>query len=241
MSEETKNFIDEFKTTNFFKELCNKDNIIFIYIGGSRMWNIDDDISDFDICVFNSEKYDNPDNYILNDMKYKDVHGHFYWDNIYNSLLGPIGGLKWYKCYRGITLGNIKKDHILYLNPEYKKLMEYILNNQDNIFKISLYYSYKLQEECISSKCDLTTFDNINCRPKYLAHFLLYSYRLTGEKIEYDFVKKIKRLDEKDLTEGDKKYVSERLKIIKEFADSYIPNYDKYQKEINDIVYSIKQ
>ena len=235
-----KEFIKCFRNTNYYNTLIANKSLIMIYVGGSYLWNMTDELSDLDICLVYREFEDYQKELCYTFLEFHGVKGHFYADDLKEPFLNKKEGCKWFNHYRAITLGILKEDNIIYKNNNYSKIIEYIFNNQKRIFKNAVYLSYKEKEDSLLPKLSVSTFNEKELNQKFLYHFLMYSYYLTDEMPNKNFVLKVKRNKKNSLSEEDKKLISERLTIIKNFVDSYIPEYETIQSEINAIISEIK-
>jgi hypothetical protein len=178
-------FISKFKQTSYYQKLFDtKEEILLIYLGGSRCFNTSNEFSDYDINIITlaggftnvHEEY-----YLMYNNKkvqcfYRSIRNYF--DVECNDI--------W--MYTGIlTLKGISNDVILYKNSKYENILEKLYNISAKLLVPVSYnifeYSRDYMQQILDSGC---------VRPEHyrkaLYFLCLASFCLFNEPIDSDFL-----------------------------------------------------
>lgn len=185
---ENKQFIEELKTCSFFSYLFREDDIICIYLGGSRSNGIIDDKSDYDIVVLTLSDPEQEE--CMFSMTYKGRSVHWYYRSLYeitnrsrnNTILSP---------FSGINLTRIE-DHVIYINNKYKKYYDWIIQNKRDLVVYNC-WEFVLTNPTFINVCSKkkVTSEDYN---KYLYHMCNCKYIILSEEPDIDFLVKLKRI-----------------------------------------------
>jgi len=193
----TKEIKDLLNNENFLKYIKLNHDIKAIYIGGSRMFDLNDEKSDYDINIVVDDMYykslfDNMNAPILY-AKYNGINIHWYYISpdfkIHNQYSDYILDIWQLEQYYGLK----NPDNIIKIyDEEYFNKFKQKLTDEydDHLLKVKNKYSSFILSSClIESNVDL--YNSIN----KLHYFLcLLFYLLNNETIDVEFLKFIKKI-----------------------------------------------
>lgn len=203
----------KFRNSIYYKRLFINHNVVMIYLSGSRLSGITDDISDFDIIIIVDEDvniHDHINEYVMYKDKVK-IHWYyvpfnkFEYFSTYGQQLNIIGG---------ILFRNINDEYILYKNNKYITEINSLIERKNIISKNSSISLYNLLESLVDSIIDDNYISEKNYT-KMIYQLCLSSYYLRDEKPDIEFLKSIKRIRWQPVSDEYKKLAIERLKILK--------------------------
>ncbi len=181
-------FISKFKQTSYYQNLFDiEDEILLIYIGGSRCYGTMHELSDYDITIITlNGEFKNMHKYLY--LMYNGKKVHWYYLPIKHFFYGKCTDI-W--DYTGIlTLKGISDDLILYKNLKYEKILEKLLELKNEIIHPVCYNILEFKkdyvENLLRNGCISTEYF-----AKDLYFLCLASYCLLDEPIDKDFLKAI--------------------------------------------------
>lgn len=209
-------FIEAFRQTSYYRQIIEREGIVAVLIGGSRALGLADERSDYDLTV------------ITMGGEYEDVSKKYYltWRGVkVHWYIIPIHELtKWSKYdllrYCGINaLRCYRPELVIYENPKYADVLQAIYDHRDEISNIGIYHFYYHEKSHIDRILDAGEI--LECHySKRIYHLCFSSYLITGDEIDKDFLRSIKRIRWQPVSEEYKRLAVERLRKLKECIES---------------------
>ena len=209
-----KDFINEFKQTSYYKSIFNSYEVIGIFILGSRSTGVNDLDSDYDIIVLTADG-DYLDVSTYQYLKYKDRKVHWYYRPI-SSLFETTGHILNILC--PVQLRNISSAFIIYENPKYSTILNYLYRHKCEISKIACYSMYNFKKDYVQEIINAgELLESHYC--KYLYHLCLGSYYLMDETPDIPLLKALKKSKYNMLTDTYRKQAFERLQKYHDYIE----------------------
>lgn len=208
-------FIEDFKKTSYYKELFESSEVLAIYILGSTCVGITDQNSDYDITILTLDgEYIDASKYKY--LMYNGKKVHWYYFPIRSLFDLNNGNLK---ILCPLQLRNVCKDVIIYENPKYIDKLHTLYAMKDAVSTMAAYLLFKEREAYIN---EVLSEGHILEKhyTKYLYHLCLASYYLTGEEVNKDFLRVLKRIRWQPVPDEYKNLAVERLKIYKTYIEN---------------------
>lgn len=210
-------FIADLTNSKFYRMLFDGKDVVMIYIAGSRIYNVLDDRSDYDIVVItNKDDQDYPNEYLT----YKGKKVHWYWRNIDNFI--ETGKTYTMRYYGNVLFGYICEDCIIYKNEKYADKINDLLNNKRDIAINGAKLFYNAMKPLVERICEKSRIDEFDYT-KYLGHLCVTSYYVLNEPIDKELVLKAKRIRWQPVDEDTKGKIIERLRLLKDFMETKTP------------------
>lgn len=207
-------FIADLTNSKFYQMLFDGKDVVMIYIAGSRIYNVLDDRSDYDIVVItNKDDQDYPNEYLT----YKGKKVHWYWRNIDNFI--ETGKTYTMRYYGNVLFGYICEDCIIYKNEKYADKINDLLNNKRDIAINGAKLFYNAMKPLVERICEKSRIDEFDYT-KYLGHLCVTSYYVLNEPIDKELVLKAKRIRWQPVDEDTKGKIIERLRLLKDFMET---------------------
>ena len=215
-------FISKFKQSVYYKQLFETDQeILLIYLGGSRCFNVTNEFSDYDINIttLNGGFKNMHDEYYLT---YNGVKVHWFYRSLRYFFESPCTDL-W--TYSGIlTLKGISDDLIIYKNPNpyYNSILEQLIGiSTDLLVPISyniFEYNRSYLENILNSGDVLIRYYD----KKAIYFLVLASYFILKEPLDTELLKVLNLYRRtKSIPDPYKATILERLK----YCDNYIKQF----------------
>lgn len=207
-------FIADLTNSKFYRMLFDGKDVVMIYIAGSRIYNVLDDRSDYDIVVItNKDDQDYPDEYLT----YKGKKVHWYWRNIDNFI--ETGKTYTMSYYGNVLFGYIRDDCIVYKNEAYSDKIKDLLARKKEIASNGVRLFYASQKQLVESICEKSRIDESDYT-KFLGHLCVTSYYVLNEPIDASVVLPAKRIRWQPVGEDTKGKIIERLRLLKDFMET---------------------
>lgn len=209
-------FIEAFRQTSCYRAIVQQENVVTVFIGGSRACDIVDERSDYDLQVITTggEYEDVSKKYYLT---WRGVKVHWYiipipeltkWGS-YNLM--RYGGINALRCYSSRV--------VVYENPKYADVLQAICDHRDEISNIGIYHFYYHAKSYIDRILDVGEI--LECHhSKRIYHLCFSSYLITGDEIDKDFLRSIKRIRWQPVPEEYKRLAVDRLRKLKACVES---------------------
>lgn len=207
-------FAIEFQNSEFYHKLFDDQDVVMIYIAGSRICNVVDKRSDYDLIVLtNNEDQDNPSEFLM----YKDKKVHWYWRNIDTFI--ETGGTYPMRYYGNVLFGYICDDCIIYKNEKYIDRINQLIEHKHEIGLNGAKLFYESQKQLVESICKKSRIDESDYT-KFLGHLCVTSYYVLNEPIDASVVLPAKRIRWQPVSDEIKAKIIERLRLLKNFIES---------------------
>ena len=232
------NFISKFKQTSYYQKMFEtKEEILLIYVGGSRCFGTTNEYSDYDINIITLDGgFTNihPIYYLM----YNDKKVHWFYRSISSYFDSKCDSL-W--LYTGIlTLRGISDDVILYKNPDpkYQAILEKLYKISADLLVPISYNIFEHQKEYIQQIIDAGDILPEHYR-KALYFLCLTSFCMLKEPLDVDFLKAInnsRRINY--ISEKHKQRIINRLvhctNHMKEFPIDIVNELKKLYQQLQD-------
>ncbi len=208
----TKQFMGELTESPYFERILQGHNVIMVLMTGSRILDIVDERSDFDLMVITDEvqREINPFEYFM----YKSKKVHWSYCPIKKLISNEDGSLL--TCVGEIQFAGLREQVVLYKNPNYASVISYLFESKDTVALIGTYGFAHFQNNLISK-----IINGNEIRPedycKHIYHLCCASYFLLGDTPDKAFLLEIKRIRWKPVAEEYKKLAVERLRLLKDY------------------------
>ena len=207
-------FATEFQNSAFYHKLFDDQDVVMIYIAGSRICNVIDERSDYDLIVLtNNEDQDNPSEFLM----YKDKKVHWYWRNVDTFI--ETGGTYPMRYYGNVLFGYICDDCIIYKNEKYTDRINQLLEHKHEIGLNGAKLFYESQKQLVESICKKSRIDESDYT-KFLGHLCVTSYYVLNEPVDSSVVLPAKRIRWQPVSDEIKAKIIERLRLLKNFIES---------------------
>ena len=212
-----KKFIKDLTSSKFYHKLFETDEVLMIWVGGSRIFKCVDDYSDYDIVVLTRDTCDHHAKEYLRYHGENKVHWYF---NCIDTYFNPIGIVL--SDYIALTqLNYIYDDAIIYKNSEYINLIDDFLSKQKLVARLGDILGYQYRKELIESVVSDGFISDRN-KTKHLYMLCAMYYDITKQNLDIEFLTKIKRIRWQEI---DEKYLKQCVDILGKFKD-YMQNID---------------
>ena len=209
-------FVRDFISSKYYQKLFDFDDVIMIYICGSRTLGCVDDRSDYDIMVVTEHK----SSYFQTEfLLYKGIKVHWYFQCI-NAFFGNQN-LTMANCI-GLTGINYLNDNlVIYKNSKYENIIEDLLSKKESVSYLGDILGYQHRKELIDSIVSDGFISDRN-KTKHLYMLCAMYYDITKQNLDIEFLTKIKRIRWQEI---DEKYLQQCVDILGKFKD-YMQNID---------------
>lgn len=207
-------FITELKNSSYYERMFRDHNVIMIYVGGSRIINITDERSDYDLVVVtdNSTSDYEPDEFFT----YKDLKVHWYYRSL-SQFIEKCDNPRTIGCFNGVLFANLTDEVIIYEGSKYKRIIDYLKSVRDRIGKVSTYLLLNSKKQLVESILNAGEVLEEHYT-KYLYYLCYASYYIMGEEPNKDFLATIKRIRWQPVSDKYKKLIVERIGYL----DAYV-------------------
>ena len=205
--------IEELQKTSFYNELLFKEDTKIACLCGSNLIGFKDERSDFDIlCICeNSIKHREYNEYLM----WNNTKVHFIY-NDFNNLFNP--NTSSLDIMSLTQLPNLKTNNTVFYNSN-DKMLNFIIDNANEILKIGLYILYNYCNHLILEVCNNGITERT--RTKYLYHIVYAKRKYLNENIDNDYLTKLKRIRWQEI---DKSYIEQCVADLKELKDYITSN-----------------
>ena len=222
-----KEFILKLKSSRFFNLLLDKPETILIALCGSRITGVTDDHSDYDITILTTNEDCHESDYRL---RYNGHDVHWYYHNINDFIYSDLGQpLMNFLC--PFLLGFVNSDYIIYQNPKYQKVINYILSKRRELQEIG---GRRLYERCLDRIEEPMNSGCIDKKyfTKFWGHLLLISDVLNNKEINKDLVLAGKRIRYKPIAKEQEQLMIEKIKSLKLYIENNPMDIESAKQEI---------
>lgn len=206
-------FINDLRSCPYYERIFKGHNVIMLYLSGSRLIDVTDERSDYDLVALTSdgERIEHPNEFLT----YKGVKVHCSYIPITKFVSNADGSLM--SCF-GLTLfSNLQNDMILYENPSYQSVINYLKNNKNAVSLVGMYGLAKFHRKLINDVVSAGEIEEKH-RCKFLYHLCYASYLLLCETVNKTLLSKIKRIRWQEVEEEYKAAAVERIRLFSEFV-----------------------
>ena len=189
-----------FQSCPFLNKIFKDYTVEYIIISGSGLYNINDNISDYDLGIFIKESTKNINNNDNECLFYKGRKLHWYYNN-FNDIANNDSQNLLYKA----ELYFLSNKNILFGNAN--KLLRATEKNKFKWIADFLRFNY----------CNITNVNDI--KSKNIAYYILFYFVIKKQPIDVELITKIKRSHYIKLAEDDKNKINLLLNQLKNYCE----------------------
>lgn len=220
-------FKNDIKSSPFFSRILDGHNVIMVCMYGSRLLDLTDDLSDYDLLVVtdDNEEPSYPQEYLT----YDGVKVHWYYKPL-SSIIDSRR--KTYSYFGTMQLAFLTEDEIIYKNPAFARVIQFLMDKKETIGRINAFNLINAKQDLIDSILTEGTIAEHNYT-KFLYHLCYTSYYLYGEALDRDFLIEIKRICELPVREEFIGLAISRLVMLRNYIANSSFNVDNAVAELD--------
>ena len=207
--------LEELKQSKFYKLLfdANGDKILCVYVGGSRVYGLGDETSDYDIIVVTRNYHElNHGLYMTYDLP-EDKHIKIEW--FYNSLKSFTEEAKMkHQAFQQFEMNFINDEHILYKSEYAGDFLNLREKNTINGIDRGLRSIYLLLKEKYIDNLLADREDKLPIKTKYLYHLCVGYHYFMHTPMNKPYILAVKDTEYKDLPPEIKNYVLNCIRTL---------------------------
>lgn len=205
----TEQFIQDLRKSPYFERILNGHDIVMIILTGSRLIDITDDRSDFDLLVITNDK--ERDEHVSEFLTYCAKKAHWYYVPA-TKLIDNEGGTL-LSCNGEVEFVGLSNEKIIYANPKYSGLINFLKKEKDLIALVGAYELVRFHDNLISRILSANEIKKEDyC--KYIYQLCYASYVLLSEAPDKSFLTEIKRIRWKAVSDEHKRLAVERIRLL---------------------------
>ena len=210
-------FITDLKQSKYYNNILDKHDVIMLYVSGSRIIDVTDERSDYDlIAVVNESEVVESEEFLI----YNGVKVHWYYIPL-SEFIAQKGNHS-LRCYGAVLFANIRDEVVVYINPAHEALSNFLITTKNIIACNGMKNFCDRQARLIQSVVEAGEVLPEHYT-KILGHLCVTSMAATGERISDEtrnFLREIKRIRWQPVSDEAKKWCVERLKLLKHLSES---------------------
>ncbi len=207
-----KEFIKKLKSSRFFNLLFDKPEVLLIVLCGSRITGITDDHSDYDITILTTNEKCKESDYRL---RYEEHDVHWYYHNI-NDFIYTDEKFPAMNSLCPFLLGLTNEDYIIYKNPKYQNVIDYIFSIKKELLEIGGRTLYKKCLNYIQNPIETGVIDK-KYYTKFWGHLIFISDILNNISVDKQLVLAGKRIRYKEITKQQEQAMIGKIKQLKDY------------------------
>lgn len=225
-----KNPLDEFKKSKYWQRLFDCGEVLFIYLAGSRMINCYDEESDYDIFVITDGSFIKAsEEATYENVRFRGVKLQWWFQNIHTLLPDYTAERDWLVNWGIVLLGQLSKENLLYVNPKYQKVVDFIQSEHERIEHIGLHQYYECKHEIIDYIA--TTREVVGPQmDKWLYSMCWTADHFSGVSTSRSFINIIKRMKYRGAPKAVYDDVADKLNVLYTYIHTDKKTFD-YIKE----------
>lgn len=185
-------FIDALRACPWYGKIFEtKYPVIMLQLTGSRLYEVVDDISDYDmIAICDAEEIELTEPPICYTWKGKKVHWSYLPIKLYTEQPKTATRLQ------NVGLSqfcHLRDEVIIYKNPEYASIIDNLITNKSIISYNGTANLYEQMEPYVNEVCEAGEIDERHYT-KMLSHLCRAYFDLCAQPIDVDFLRSIKRI-----------------------------------------------
>lgn len=205
----TKQFIQDLKASPYYERILNGHDVIMVFLTGSRLIDMADNRSDFDLIVLTNDQ--EREEYVSEYLTYYSKKVHWHYVPITKLIANEDGNLL--TCNGEVEFVGLSDEKIIYANPRYANVIEFLKLNKDVIALAGAYGLVRFHDNLISRILTANEIKKENyC--KFIYHLCYASYVLLAEEPDKNFLKEIKRIRWRTVSEEYKSLAVERIRLL---------------------------
>ena len=210
-------FIEELRQSKYYANIMGNHNVILLYVSGSRIIDITDERSDYDLVAVVDESVSVKTEEFLT---YNGRKVHWYYIPLTEFIAGK--GRDSLRGYGAVLFANVKDETVIYVAPSYESVCKMLIDNKEAIATngcINVCMRYSCLIRSVVEAGEILPQHHT----KILGHLCVTSLAVTGEKLTdetRDYVRQLKRIRWQPVSDEAKRWCVERLTMLKYAADT---------------------
>lgn len=209
----TEQFINDLKASPYFERILSGHEVIMIVLTGSRLIDITDERSDFDLLVItnDSARID----YVSEYLTYYSKKVHWHYVPVTKLISNEDGTLL--SCNGEVEFVGLSEQKIVYANPRYYNVIRFLIENKDTVAQVGAYGMARFHNSLISSILSTNEIKEKDyC--KFIYQLCFASYVLKSEIPDKRFLSEIKRIRWQPVSDEDKSLAVERIRLLSNYV-----------------------
>ena len=209
----TEKFINELTTSPYYNRIFDGHDVIMISLTGSRIIDITDELSDYDLVVITNDK--EREDCVSEFLTYYSKKVHWHYIPITKLIANEDGNLL--SCIGEVEFIGLNEQKIIYANPKYLNIINFLIEKKNVIALVGAYGLVRFHDGLISKILNANEIKKENyC--KYIYHLCFTSYVLLSETPNKNFLSDIKRIRWRTVSDEHKSLAVERIRLLYNFV-----------------------
>lgn len=209
-------FITELKQSKYYQNIIDNHKVIMMYVSGSRIIDVTDERSDYDIvAVVDDSDVNDAEEFLT----YDGVKAHWYYIPLSEFIAG--NGKNALRSYGAVLFANIREEVVICVNPEYEAVYKLLTLNKNYIAANGFKNMCRRYGRLIDSVAETGEILPQHYT-KILSHLCVASLAITGERLSDEtrnLLRQLKRIRWQPVSDEAKEWCVERVKLIKRITD----------------------
>lgn len=209
-----KDFINSFKSSSAYNLITQNNDVVMMFIAGSRIVGATDERSDYDVVVIvKNEAYSIPQ-YIKDQVwSYNGKYVHFYFWKLSRFRAVWLSPYDWLMYFSNISFSLLNDDFVIYENEKHRKAIDELKANKRELGLNGVALLYRATKDLINAILQDNCINEQNYT-KLISHICVASYVLRDEPIDTDLIREIKRIRWKPVSDECKSKAVERMRLL---------------------------
>ena len=229
-------FITKLKNSSFLPYLGDDNEVIMIYLGGSRCFNMSDQYSDYDIVVVTKNQSVRQEGKF--GLKYQGKSVHWYYRTMLDLILPVTENWELLDSIAAVNLYALE-DNIIYINNKYLKEAEFILQHKKDLatngaWNYALYndtyHKVKNTKEITPEDCSKLMYHLCNC------HSIIFN-----KELNTSLCIRLKRLRRRNFKEENKEDLEKVRTMILEMDEYYKIHEQEIKNQRTNLINKLKE
>ena len=227
----TEQFMNDIKASPYFERIVGGHDVIMVSLTGSRLIDITDERSDFDLIVVTNDN--EREEYVSEYLKYYSKKVHWHYVPVTKIIANEDGNLL--TCNGEVEFIGLEASKILYVNPKYLKVVSFLLESKATIATVGAYGLVRFHNELIDR---ILAANEIKPESycKYIYHLCFASYVLLSEEPQASFLTAIKRIRWKPVSDEYKALAVERIRLLRDYVAEHPLDLNEIIRTFNEHV-----
>lgn len=209
----TEQFINDLKASPYYKRIFNGHDVIMVSLTGSRLIDITDERSDFDLIVITNDK--EREEYVDEFLTYYSKKVHWHYVPVQKLISNEDGNLL--TCNGEVEFVGLCEQKIIYADTKYYGIIKYLIENKNTVALVGAYGLVRFHSDLIYRILSANQIKQQDyC--KYIYHLCFASYVVLEEKPDKSFLANIKRIRWRNIPDEYKNLAVERIRLLSNYA-----------------------
>lgn len=209
----TEQFINDLKSSPYYERIFNGHDVIMIALTGSRLIDVVDERSDFDLLVVTNDK--DREEYVDEFLTYYSKKVHWHYVPVQKLISNEDGNLL--TCNGEVEFVGLCEQKIIYADTKYYGIIKYLIENKNTVALVGAYGLVRFHSDLIYRILSANQIKQQDyC--KYIYHLCFASYVVLAEEPDKSFLANIKRIRWRNIPDEHKNLAVERIRLLSNYA-----------------------